>query len=74
MEASPYVRLFGLASSNNITASLKEYEANPPAILNQIPEKQIELYYIFTNFISSTNFNFKIKTMSCFHFAYKNST
>ena len=24
MEASPYVRFFGLASSNNITASLKE--------------------------------------------------
>jgi hypothetical protein len=38
-EASPYVRLFGVASSSNITASLNEYEAKPPAMLNQAPAK-----------------------------------
>jgi hypothetical protein len=36
-DASPYVRLFGAAASNNTTASLNEYEAMPPAMLNQTP-------------------------------------
>jgi hypothetical protein len=36
-EASPYVRLLGAALSSNITASPAEYEAKPPAMLNQTP-------------------------------------
>lgn len=36
-DASPYVRLFGAASSKYTTASLNEYEAKPPAMLNQTP-------------------------------------
>lgn len=36
-DASPYVRLFGAASSKYTTASLNEYETKPPAMLNQTP-------------------------------------
>lgn len=36
-DASPYVRLFGAATSKHTTASLKEYEAKPPTMLNQTP-------------------------------------
>jgi len=39
-DASPYVRHFGAASSKYTTASLNEYEAKPPAMLNQTPERK----------------------------------
>jgi hypothetical protein len=46
-EASPYVRHFGVVSSSNFTTSLNEYEAKPPAMLNQTPRKK----YIYIKLI-----------------------
>lgn len=50
-EASPYVRHFGVTSSSNITASLHEYEAKPPAMLNQTPVKYT--YYLLDKNINN---------------------